>query len=252
MLIVVSPAKKLDFENPALTSDYTDPIFLDKSKGLIKELKKLTSEDLQKLMKISPKLAELNVTRYRQFKTPFTTKNAKQAAYAFKGDTYVGLDFDSFSKTEVTYAQKHLRILSGLYGVLRPLDLIQPYRLEMGTKFKIKDCQNLYQWWQADITDKLNEELKKEKILVNLASKEYFSSVDISQLKGTLVNAHFLQNKNGTVKINSLLAKRARGMMSRYILKNKITKIEELKDFNESGYKFDAKRSDQNELVFVN
>lgn len=251
MLIVVSPAKKLNFETPSMVEDFTDPLFIDKSKELIKELKKLTTEDLQKLMKISPKLAELNIARYRDFKTPFTPKNAKQAAYAFKGDTYVGLDFDSFNKAEIKYAQKHLRILSGLYGVLRPLDLIQPYRLEMGTKFKIKDCQNLYQWWQQDITEKINEELKKEKFLINLASKEYFSSINCSELKGSLINVHFLQNKNGTVKINSLLAKRARGMMSRYILKNKITKIQDLKAFNESGYKFDLKRSQDNELVFV-
>ena len=251
MLIVVSPAKKLDFDKPSIVEDFTDPQFIDKSKQLIKELKKLTTEDLQTLMKLSPKLAELNVARYREFKTPFTPKNAKQAAYAFKGDTYVGLDFDSFNKTEVQYAQKHLRILSGLYGVLRPLDLIQPYRLEMGTKFKINDCQNLYQWWQKDITDKINEELKKEKILINLASKEYFSSINCSELKGTLINVHFLQNKNGKVKINSLLAKRARGMMSRYILKNKITTVEGLKDFNESGYQFDHKRSEETELVFV-
>lgn len=251
MLVVISPAKKLDFETPSLTEKFECPKFLDKSEILIKELRKLSSEDISKLMKLSDKLSELNYTRYKSFKTPFTPENAKQAAYAFKGDTYVGLDFESFSTPEVNYAQKHLRILSGLYGVLRPLDLIQPYRLEMGTKFKIKDCKNLYEWWKSDITTFINIELKKEKILVNLASKEYFSSVDTSKLAGELINVHFLENKNGVVKVNSLFAKRARGMMASYILKNKITSIEELKDFDISGYQFDKNRSERNELVFV-
>jgi cytoplasmic iron level regulating protein YaaA (DUF328/UPF0246 family) len=251
MLVVVSPAKKLDFERPSLTEKFSEPQFLSKSSQLVKELKKLTSTDLEKLMKISPKLAELNTTRFRTFKTPFTPENAKQAAYAFRGDTYVGLDFDSFQPAQVNYAQNHLRILSGLYGVLRPLDLIQPYRLEMGTKFKIKDCKNLYEWWKQDITSYLNKELKKEKILVNCASKEYFSSIDTSSLDGQLINVHFLEMKAGVAKVNSLFAKRARGMMGQYILKNKLKTVEELKNFNEAGYQYDKERSEGNDLVFV-
>lgn len=251
MLIVISPAKKLDFETPSLTEVFEGPKYLDKAQLLIKELKKYTSQDISKLMKLSEKLSELNVDRYRNFHTPFTPDNAKQAAYAFKGDTYVGLDFESFKPNEVKYAQNHLRILSGLYGILTPLDLIQPYRLEMGTKLKIQNCKNLYEWWKEDITNHINHELQKEKVLVNLASKEYFSSVDVKKLNGTLINAHFLENKNGIVKVNSLFAKRARGMMARFILQNKIRKIDDLKSFDTSGYKFDKKRSEDNELVFV-
>lgn len=251
MLLVISPAKKLDFETPSLTQDYENPLFLDKANTLIKELKKLTSQDISKLMKLSEKLSDLNVARYHNFKTPFNPNNAKQAAYAFKGDTYVGLDFESFNHSEVQYAQNHLRILSGLYGILTPLDLIQPYRLEMGTKFKIHNCKNLYDWWKEDITNYINKELEKEKILINLASKEYFSSIDTSRLNGDLINVHFLQNKNGVLKVNSLFAKRARGMMASYILKNKISKVDQLKEFNIDGYQYDNKRSESNELVFV-
>lgn len=251
MLVVISPAKKLDFDSNALVNDYGQPDFIDRSKELINVLKQFNAHDISKLMKLSPKLSELNVQRYSNFKTPFTLENAKQAAYAFKGDTYVGLNFESFKEHEVYYAQNHLRILSGLYGVLRPLDLIQPYRLEMGTKLKIQNSKNLYEWWKEDITNSINKELKEKKILINLASNEYFSSIDTSKLNGQLINIQFLELKNGIAKINSLFAKRARGMMASFILKNKIKNIEDLKKFNTDGYQFDTKRSLSNELVFV-
>ncbi len=251
MLIVVSPAKKLDFEHIAPTDDFTTCEYLEKSNKLIKELKRLSSEEIAKLMKLSTSLAELNYTRYHNFKTPFSLKNAKQAAYAFKGDTYVGLDFESFNKTQVKYAQKHLRILSGLYGLLKPLDLIQPYRLEMGTKFKALGEKNLYGIWKNNLTLDLNKELKKEKILVNLASKEYFSAIDFKQLDAQIITPVFMEEKNGQFKIISFNAKRARGMMSQYILKNKITKIEDLKNFDMDNYKFNKQLSEENEIVFT-
>lgn len=251
MLIVVSPAKKLDFETESPTTEFSTPDFLDTSKKLIKDLKKLNSEDISKLMKISKTLGDLNFTRFQSFKTPFTLKNAKQAAYAFKGDTYVGLDFDSFNKAEVKYSQKHFRILSGLYGLLRPLDLIQPYRLEMGTSFGIGNSKNLYGVWKDSITEKLNTELKKEKVLVNLASKEYFSAIDFDNLNGQVITPVFKEKKNGVYKIISFNAKRARGLMSQYILKNKVDSVDKLKEFNLDKYKFNAKMSSDNEFVFT-
>lgn len=251
MLIVVSPAKKLDFEHFAPTDEFSTPKYLETSNKLVKELKKLSSEDIGKLMKLSDNLAQLNYTRFHNFKTPFTLKNAKQAAYAFKGDTYVGLDFESFNKSQVKYAQQHLRILSGLYGILRPLDLIQPYRLEMGTKFKALGEKNLYGIWKKNLTHDLNQELKKEKILVNLASKEYFSAIDFNQLNAKVITPVFMEKKNGQYKIISFNAKRARGMMSQFILKNKLKELDELKAFDMDNYKFNSKLSEQNELVFT-
>lgn len=251
MLIVVSPAKKLDFEHVAPTDEFTTCEYLDKSKGLIKELKRLSSEEIGKLMKLSTNLAELNYTRYHNFNTPFSLKNAKQAAYAFKGDTYVGLDFESFNKSQVKYAQKHLRILSGLYGLLKPLDLIQPYRLEMGTRFKALGEKNLYGVWKKDLTRDLNNELQKEKVLVNLASKEYFSAIDFKELEAKVITPVFMEEKNGKFKIISFNAKRARGMMGQYILKNKIEKIEDIKKFNMDNYKFNKKLSEENDFVFT-
>lgn len=251
MLIVVSPAKKLDFEHIAPTDDFTTCEYLEKSNKLIKELKRLSSEEIAKLMKLSTSLAELNYTRYHNFKTPFSLKNAKQAAYAFKGDTYVGLDFESFNKTQVNYAQKHLRILSGLYGLLKPLDLIQPYRLEMGTRFKALGEKNLYGVWKSVLTRDLNRELKKEKVLVNLASKEYFCAIDSKELDAKIITPVFMEEKNGQFKIISFNAKRARGMMSQYILKNKVEKVEDLKKFDMDNYKFNKNLSEGNEFVFT-
>lgn len=251
MLIIVSPAKKLDFENPAPIEEFTTCEFLETSNKLIKDLKKLEVSDIAKLMKLSDSLAELNFTRYKEFKTPFSLKNAKQAAYAFKGDTYVGLDFESFNKVQVKYAQNKLRILSGLYGLLKPLDLIQPYRLEMGTKFGINASKNLYGVWQNTITEALNKELKKQKVLVNLASKEYFSAIDFKKLNGDVITPVFKEKKNGEYKIISFAAKRARGMMSQYIIKNNLKEVEQIKSFDMDNYKFSKSMSSDDEFVFI-
>lgn len=250
MLVVVSPAKKLNFDQCAPTDNFTIPSFLPKSKKLVSELKKLSGEQIAQLMNLSDNLAQLNYNRYQNFKTPFNLKNAKQAAYAFSGDTYVGLDFNSFNKTEVDYAQKHLRILSGLYGVLKPLDLIQPYRLEMGTKFSALGEKNLYAIWKEQVTNALNEELKKEKILVNCASNEYFKAIDTKKLNGQIITPVFLENKNGKLKMISFNAKKARGMMGQFIMKNKISDLKQLKEFDMDNYKFNSKLSNEHEIVF--
>ena len=251
MMVIVSPAKKLDFDTDAPTTEHTTPEFLDTSKKLIKELKTLQADDVSKLMKISKPLGELNFNRFQSFKTPFNLKNAKQAAFAFKGDTYIGLDFESFNKKQIKYSQKHFRILSGLYGMLKPLDLIQPYRLEMGTRFGIKDSKNLYGVWKETLTSKLNKELSKEEFLVNLASKEYFSAIDFSLLDKEVITPVFKEKKNGVYKIISFNAKRARGLMSQYILKNEIKSIAGLKKFNLDRYKFNSEMSSEKELVFT-
>ncbi len=251
MLIVVSPAKKLDFDSAPPTQEHSQPQFLDTTKKIIKDLKKLEASELMKLMKISQTLGELNYNRNQNFKTPFSLKNAKQAAFAFKGDTYQGLEFESFSKAQMNYAQNHFRILSGLYGLLKPLDLIQPYRLEMGTSFGIGKEKNLYGVWREQITQTLQQELKKEKTLVNLASKEYFSAIEFESLDAQVITPVFKEQKNGKYKIISFNAKRARGMMSQFILKNKIDSIEGLKKFDMDNYKFNSEMSSSEELVFT-
>jgi len=250
--IIVSPAKKLDFERVSPSAKFTKPKFLGRSEVLIDTLRTYTCAEISKLMKLSDQLSELNFSRYRDFTTPFTRENAKQAVYAFKGDTYVGLDAESFDKDDIEYAQKSLRILSGLYGILRPLDLIQPYRLEMGTRLKVAGKKNLYGYWQEVLTKEMNKELNKDgdKFLVNLASKEYFSSLNFDELKVPVVTCHFMEKKGNTYKIISFKAKRARGMMSQFIIKNRIEDIEGLQKFNEAGYKFDPKASEAYDLVF--
>jgi len=250
MLIIVSPAKKLDFETKAPTSNFTQPLFLDKSQLLINDLKKCSHSEISKLMKLSDNLSELNVERYKKFKTPFNLTNAKQAMFAFKGDTYVGLDPESMNSKEIDYAQKHLRILSGLYGLISPLDLVQPYRLEMGTKFPCQGSQNLYQYWKETLTTSVNELLQKEKTLVNLASKEYFSALDFNQIDGEIITPVFKEKKNGEYKIISFCAKKARGMMSRYIIANKCKKPADLLQFNSDGYQYIEKFSSSKEPVY--
>ncbi len=254
MKIIISPAKKLDLEQASPITKSTRPRFLDKSEVLIETLRTYTTGEISKLMKLSDQLSELNVSRYRDFSTPFTKENAKQAIFSFKGDTYVGLDADSFDKDDVDYAQKTLRILSGLYGILRPLDLMQAYRLEMGTRLKCSGKKNLYEFWKDTLTKEMNKELTKDgdKFLVNLASKEYFSSLDFEALSVPVVTCHFMEKKGNEYKIISFKAKRARGMMSQYIIKNRIDDIEGLKKFNEGGYQFDPKASEEFDLVFKN
>ncbi len=252
MLITLSPSKGQDFEEASLSKKYTKPADLKDSELLIKELRKIKSKKLQEMMAISEKIATLNVDRYKTFATPFTTKNAKQAIFAFKGDVYGGLDLGAFKEEDYAYAQDHLRILSGLYGCLRPMDLIQPYRLEMKTKLKNDRGENLYQFWDDRITKSINKELKKQKeaVLVNLASNEYFKSVKPKLLEGRLLNINFKETKAGKTRIVAIFAKRARGMMADFIIRNRIEKAEDLKKFKMGGYKFDKDLSDDKQWTF--
>lgn len=253
MLAVISPAKSLDFESPLATKQKSQPRLLEHSEILIKQAKKLAPQDIASLMKISDKLSVLNFDRFHAFKTPFTPDNARQAVLAFRGDVYQGLDADSLSSDDFKYAQKHLRILSGLYGYLRPLDLIQPYRLEMGIKFNNNRGKNLYEFWGDIINEAIQKELKKhdEPILINLASNEYFKSVKAKQLPFNIITPHFKDFKNGQYKMISFYAKRARGLMSRFMIQNKIDNTTGLKKFNLDGYYFDKKSSTDTDYVFL-
>jgi cytoplasmic iron level regulating protein YaaA (DUF328/UPF0246 family) len=253
MIITLSPSKGQDFEAPSGTKKHSIPTALDDSKLLIRELKKIKPAGIRKLMDVSENIAKLNVDRYKTFKTPFTPANAKQAIFAFKGDVYSGIEIDSFKADDLAYAQKHLRILSGLYGCLRPLDLIQPYRLEMKTKLGNPRGDNLYQFWGESITDNLNKELVKQKeaVLVNLASNEYFKSVKPKLLKGDLLNINFKETKNGKTRVVAIFAKRARGMMTDFIIRNRIETPEGLKKFRAGGYRFSKADSDDRQWTFV-
>jgi len=252
MLITLSPSKGQDFETAGLSNTHTKPADLKDSEIIKKELRKIKSKKLQEMMAISENIATLNVDRYKIFKTPFTTKNAKQAIFAFKGDVYSGLTLDKFTEDDYAYAQDHLRILSGLYGCLRPMDLIQPYRLEMKTKLENDRGENLYQFWDERITRSLNKELKKqqEPVLVNLASNEYFKSVKPKLLEGRLLNINFKETKEGKTRVVAIFAKRARGMMTDYIIRNRIEKPEDLKKFKLAGYKFNKALSDDKQWTF--
>lgn len=252
MLTLISPAKTLDFDTPAVTNTYTQADFLDHSAELIDQLKLQSPEDISALMKLSSKLSELNVQRFHDWCLPFDFENAKAAVLAFKGDVYTGLDAESFNDDDFNYSQSHLAILSGLYGLLRPLDLIQPYRLEMGTKFKNTRGANLYTFWGELITDEINQRLDKtdSQIVVNLASNEYFKAVKVKQLNAELITPVFKDEKNGQYKIISFYAKKARGLMAAYIVKNKITTVEALSGFDVAGYRFVAAESDAKTLTF--
>jgi cytoplasmic iron level regulating protein YaaA (DUF328/UPF0246 family) len=252
MLITRSPSKGQDFETASLSKKHTKPADLKDSELLIKELRKIKSKQLQEMMAISENIATLNVDRIKTFTTPFTTKNAKQAIFAFKGDVYGGFELDSFNEADYSYAQDHLRILSGLYGCLRPLDLIQPYRLEMKTKLKNERGENLYQFWDDRITKSINKELKKQKepVLVNLASNEYFKSVKPKLLEGRLLNINFKETKAGKTRVVAIFAKRARGMMADYIIRNRIERPEDIKKFKLAGYKFNKDLSDDKQWTF--
>ena len=252
MIIILSPAKSLDFESKPITQSHTQPALLKDSSELIKQLKQYSPSDLSNLMHISDKLGVLNYTRYQEWKRPFTKNNAKQSILAFKGDVYQGLEADTFDEADLEYAQNHLRILSGLYGVLRPLDLMQPYRLEMGTALANKKGDDLYAFWGEKITKEINNDLKKSKseYLVNLASNEYFRSIQADDINAEVITPVFKDFKNGKYKIISFFAKKARGMMSRFIIKNKITDVQQLKTFKMDGYKFYKSQSTANEWVF--
>lgn len=253
MLIVISPAKTLDYETPPKTKVFTTPDYLDHSQQLINRLRNFSSLDISDLMKVSAKIADLNFDRYESWKKPFTQKNAKQAVLAFKGDVYTGLDAGTFNAADFKFAQNHLRVLSGLYGLLRPLDLMQPYRLEMGTKLKTDAGKNLYEFWGTDITEGLNTQLKKIKsdTLINLASNEYFKSVKPKELNAEIITPAFKEFKNGDYKMIGIYAKKARGLLSRYIIQNKLSDPEDIKLFNEDGYKFNKKLSKGSNWVFT-
>lgn len=253
MLIVVSPAKTLDYETPPKTKISTIPDYLDDSQELVNRLRKFSSLDIAELMKVSKKIADLNFDRYEAWNKKFTEKNAKQAVLAFKGDVYTGLDAESFSAADFKFAQKHLRILSGLYGLLRPLDLMQPYRLEMGTKLETDRGKNLYEFWGSTITEGLNKQLKKTKSehLINLASNEYFRSVKPKELNAEIITPEFKEYKSGDYKMIGIYAKKARGMLSRYIIQNHLTDPEDIKSFNEDGYKFNKQLSKGHKWVFT-
>ena len=252
MLTLLSPAKTLDFETPPVTAKATQPVFLEQSADLVDVLKQYSPDDLGKLMKLSPKLAELNTDRFQQWTLPFTKDNAKAAILAFKGDVYTGLDAESLTEKDFEFAQQHLRILSGLYGLLKPLDLIQAYRLEMGTRLENPKGKNLYEYWGDTLTLALNQEVDKSgsNTIVNLASNEYFSAVNTKLLTAELVTPVFRDEKNGQYKIISFYAKKARGLMARWILENKLNSADSLVDFNIAGYRFSEEDSKLNNPVF--
>ncbi|MGO1462690.1 MAG: peroxide stress protein YaaA [Marinobacter sp.] len=252
MLMVISPAKTLDYESPLATETFTQPDFLDDACELIDQLKELEPHQVSNLMRISDKLGQLNADRFQSWHTPFSPENARQAVLAFKGDVYTGLDAESFSEQDFTFAQKHLRMLSGLYGILKPLDLMQPYRLEMGTKFENTRGKDLYAFWGQRLTRQINSQLEKDDgTLVNLASNEYFKSLKKKDLEGRLITPQFKDWKNGEYKIISFYAKKARGLMCRYAILNRITDANDLKGFSLDGYYFSEDQSDNNNWVFL-
>lgn len=243
MKIVISPAKSLDFDSALPTSKYSQPQFLEESKKLNAVLAKKKPKALSKLMSISDNLAELNWQRNQQFSTPFTTENARPAVFSFNGDVYQGLDAFSIPEEKLDSLQDTLRILSGLYGILKPLDLIQPYRLEMGTQLKVARRKNLYEFWKKQLTNHLNEELEDGELFINLASNEYFGAIDEKSLKVPVITPIFKDWKNDKLKVISFFAKKARGSMVRYILDNDVTSMEKLKGFDYDGYLFSAEHT---------
>ena len=253
MIIVVSPAKTLDYESALPIADFTEPEFLGDSSLLIDELRKKSNDEISSMMKLSDKLTELNVLRYDSWSLPFNSENARPGMFAFKGDVYLGLDAYSFSKEEILYAQDHLRILSGLYGVLRPLDLMQPYRLEMGTRLSNVRGKNLYEFWASKISESLNSAHLSEEnnVIVNLASNEYFSAIDKKALLGEVVTPVFYDWKNDKYKIISFYAKKARGYMASWILRNKIVDPKDIIKFNVEGYYYSSERSTELSPVFL-
>ena len=252
MLFVLSPAKKLDYDSALPTQSHTQPLFVKEAAQLIKVLKTQSTAEVAALMDLSDALAQLNVDRYATWKTTFTQKNSRQAVLAFNGDVYEGMNAASLKEKDLQWAQEHVAILSGLYGVLRPLDLMQPYRLEMGTKLKNPGGATLYAFWQKTIAPYLNERLAKEKnpIVVNLASEEYFKAIDLKALNARIVQCVFQDGKNDVYKVVSFHAKRARGLMARYAIEKRVTKPEDLTKFDSEGYAYVASLSTGDKLVF--
>ena len=251
MKLVLSPAKSLDFESKLPTTQTTEGLFLDEAERLNKLLKKKSKKKLSNLMGISDNLAALNYERNQEWELPFTKENARQAIYAFSGDVYRGLDAYTIDTKKLDKVQDTIRIISGLYGVLKPLDLIQPYRLEMGTKMPVGRKKNLYEFWQKKVTNALNEELKEDEIFLNLASNEYYKAIDTKGLKVPVIDINFKEFKNGNYKIIAIYAKVARGLMARYLIENNAETLDDVKGFNLEGYGFSEELSSQKELVFT-
>ena len=251
MKIVISPAKSLNFESPLPIQKHTDSLFLKEAETIQKTLKKKKPKQLMELMDISEKLADLNWERNQNWSLPFTAENARPAIYAFDGDVYTGLDAYTLPVEKLEILQAKLRILSGLYGILKPLDLMQPYRLEMGTSLPIGTKKNLYEFWKKKVTQFLNDELQEHELFINLASNEYFSAVDTKTLKAPVITPEFKDYKDGKLKMISFFAKKARGLMVRYIIDTNAETIDDLKQFNYEGYAFDANLSKGNTLVFT-
>ncbi len=251
MKLVLSPAKSLDYDSKLPTSKHTEPQFLNEAEKINSLLKEKSRKQLSKLMSISDNLADLNYERNQEFTVPFDTNNARPAIYAFSGDVYRGLDAYTIEKDKVNKLQDTVRILSGLYGLLKPLDLIQPYRLEMGTKFPVGKYKNLYEFWSQSITEALNKELADDELFVNLASNEYFKAVDTKTLKVPVLDIKFQELKNGDYKTIAIYSKLARGLMSRYIVNTDAKTAEDLKGFDLDNYRFTEKLSSENELVFT-
>lgn len=251
MKIIISPAKSLDFESKASTSLHTQPEFIEQSIKLNKKLKTFSAKKISELMKVSDAIGKLNYERNQSWELPFSLDNAKQAVYAFTGEVFRGLDANSIAEDKIPVLQNKLRILSGLYGLLKPLGLIQPYRLEMGTKLKVGRTDNLYKFWGDTLADALNEELKEDELFINLASSEYFKSIPKKVLKVPMITPIFKELKNGQYKVIMTYAKKARGLMVRYIIDNNVETLEELKGFNSEGYGYTESLSNETELVFT-
>lgn len=253
MIAILSPAKTLDYSPNTKSFDQTIPVFSEETSKLVSVLRKKSKNKLKALMSISDNLAEENVKRYKSFEETFTEENSKEAIFAFKGDVYRGFDAETLSKPQIKYAQKHVRILSGLYGVLKPLDLMQPYRLEMGTKLSTRKGKNLYEFWDSKITNTLNEELEnhKTKTIINLASNEYFKSVKKKNLHADIIDIVFKEYKGDELKFISFNAKRARGLMARYIVINKVKSPKGLLGFDLEDYSYSAEGSTDSALLFI-
>jgi len=253
MIIVLSPSKTLDYETEYRLTTYTQPDMLLKSQALIAELRTYSTGRISELMDLSDNLATLNMQRYRSFRVPFTLHNARQALLAFKGDVYEVIEVENYSDEDFAFAQAHLRIISGLYGLLKPLDLIQPYRLEMGTKLKTRLGKDLYAFWGESITNSLSQQMTRQEnpLLINLASEEYFKAVKPRLLSCPVVDVVFKENKNGKLKVVGLFAKKARGLMANYIIRNRIDDLASIKKFKESGYVFNKKLSTENQYIFA-
>lgn len=253
MLSVISPAKTLDFENPSMAEKYSHPDFVGESQKIMAKLKKTSKKKIGELMDISKNLVELNYDRYQEWQPDFDKDNSKQALLAFKGDVYLGLNAETLTETQFEYTQDHLRILSGLHGILKPLDLIRPYRLEMGTDLKVGRRNNLYEFWKDKLYKNLNQAIEESgsNELLNLASNEYFNAIDTKKIKARIAKADFKDFKNGEYKVLSFFAKKARGQMARYIVDEQINAIDDIKTFDSDGYSYSEQHSSEDKFVFL-